>query len=81
MPLRKGDTIEDELAVEAMKVPGARSNTDAARKALLAQRGSERVATPLIERIRPILEGVDRLGSENPRVDMKRFRNEMWGDG
>ena len=81
MPLYIRDNGVDELAVEVMKAIGARSKTDAVREALLAKLESVKEQTPLLERILPILEGVERLGREDPNFDMKRYTDELWGDG
>ncbi len=81
LPLYIRDKGVDELAVKVMKAIGARSKTDAVREALLAKLESARAQTSLLERLQPILDGVERSGCENRSVDMKHFMDELWGDG
>ncbi len=64
-----------------MKTSRAPSKTDAVHQALLATLESVKAQTQLLERIQPILGDVEQLGSEDPRFDMKRYTDEMWGDG
>jgi len=43
--------------------------------------GSEgKIAPPLLERLRPILEVADKLGKADPDFDLKVYLDEMWGD-
>lgn len=81
MPLYIRDNGVDELAVEVMRAIGARSKTDAVREALRSKLESVKAQTPLLARIEPILDEVEQLGCENRAFDMKRFTDELWGDG
>lgn len=78
MPLYIRDDRVDDLAVRLMKLTGAKSKTDAVRKALMAQLEAEAKRKPLLERLEPILKRADDLGPGDPDFDMKKFTDEMW---
>ncbi len=80
MPLYIRDDQVDDLAVRFMKLTGAKSKTDAVRKALMAQLEVVANEKPLLERIQPILKRVKTVGEKDPDFDMKKFTDEMWGD-
>lgn len=79
MPLFIKDDTVDDLAVRYQKITGAKTKTDAVRKALLAQLDAETQRKPLLERLEPILKRADGLGQGDPDFDMKQFTDEMWG--
>jgi antitoxin VapB len=80
MPLYIRDDAVDDLAAKVMKLTGAKTKTEAVRKALLAQIAAEQSKLPLIARIGPILDRADAIGEPDPDFDMKRFTDEMWED-
>ncbi len=80
MPLYIRDDKVDDLAVRFMKLTGAKSKTDAVRKALMAQLEAVSNQKPLLERLEPILKRADDLGPADPDFDMKKFTDEMWDD-
>lgn len=54
---------------------------DQVRNAVKSGDGADGTITdPLLERLRPILERVDKLGERDPDFDMKAYLDEMWGD-
>ena len=80
MPLYIRDDQVDDLAVRFMKLTGAKSKTDAVRKALMAQLEAVANEKPLLERLEPILKRADDLGPADPDFDMKKYTDEMWED-
>jgi antitoxin VapB len=80
MPLYIRDDAVDDLAAKVMKLTGAKTKTEAVRKALLAQIAAEHSKLPLITRIGPILDRADAIGEPDSDFDMKRFTDEMWED-
>ncbi len=80
MPLYIRDDFVDDLAKRFMKLTGAKSKTDAVRKALLAQIDAEANRKPLLERLEPIFLKADELGDKDPNFDMKSYTDDMWGD-
>ena len=80
MPLYIRDDNVDDLAVQFMKLTGAKSKTDAVRNALIAQLKAVSNEKPLLERLEPILKRADDLGPADPDFDMKSFTDEMWDD-
>lgn len=80
MPLYIRDDKVDDLAVRFMKLTGAKSKTDAVRKALLAQIEAASSEKPLLERLEPILHRADRLGAVDREFNMKEYTDELWGD-
>ena len=78
MPLYIRDDNVDDLAVQFMKLTGAKSKTDAVRNALIAQLKAVSNEKPLLERLEPILKRADDLGPADPDFDMKSFTDEMW---
>lgn len=54
---------------------------DLVRNAVKSGDGAEGTITdPLLERLRPIQEAVDKLGDVDPDFDLKAYLDEMWGD-
>ena len=80
MPLYIRDDNVDDLAVQFMKLTGAKSKTDAVRNALIAQLKAVSNEKPLLERLEPILKRADDLGPADPDFDMKSFTDELWDD-
>ena len=78
MPLYIRDAAVDALAEKVMKATGAKTKTDAVRKALQAQLDAEINRKPLLERLQPILDRADRIGEPDPDFDMKKYTDEMW---
>ena len=73
----KDDRVDD-LAIQYQKVIGAKTKTEAVRKALMAQIDAETHRKPLLERLEPILKRADGLGVGDPDFDMKKFTDDMW---
>lgn len=80
MPLYIRDDKVDHLAEQVMKATGAKSKTDAVRRALQAALAAKLNQTPIAERIKPLQSRVAELGAADPDFDMKTFTDEMWGD-
>ena len=78
MPLYIRDDAVDALAEKVMKATGAKTKTDAVRKALQAQLAAELNRKPLLERLQLILDRADRIGEPAPDFDMKKYTDEMW---
>ena len=78
MPLYIRDDAVDALAGKVRKATGAKSKTDAVRKALQAQLDAENNRKPLLERLQPILERADAIGEPDPDFDMKKYTDEMY---
>ncbi len=78
MPLYIRDDAVDALAEKVRKATGAKSKTDAVRKALQAQLDAENNRKPLLERLQPILERADAIGEPDPDFDMKKYTDEMY---
>ena len=78
MPLYIRDDAVDALAQEVMKATGAKTKTDAVRKALQLQLEAEMNRKPLLERLQPILDRADQIGEPDPDFDMKKYTDEMW---
>lgn len=78
MPLYIRDDAVDALAQEVMKATGAKTKTDAVRKALQLQLEAEMNRKPLLERLQPILDRAGQIGEPDPDFDMKKYTDEMW---
>lgn len=78
MPLYIRDAAVDALAEKVMKATGAKTKTDAVRKALQAQLDAQMNRKPLLERLQPILDRADQIGEPDPDFDMKKYTDEMW---
>ena len=78
MPLYIRDDAVDALAQEVMKATGAKTKTDAVRKALQLQLEAEMNRKPLLERLQPILDRAGQIGKPDPDFDMKKYTDEMW---
>ena len=78
MPLYIRDAAVDALAEKVMKATGAKTKTDAVRKASRAQLDAQMNRKPLLERLQPILDRADQIGEPDPDFDMKKYTDEMW---
>ena len=78
MPLYIRDAAVDALAEKVMKATGAKTKTDAVRKALQAQLDAQMNRKPLLERLQPILDRADQIGEPDPDFDMKKYTDELW---
>lgn len=80
MPLYIRDDKVDDLAEQVMRATGAKSKTDAVRKALRAQLEAVNSATPLAEKIKAAQSIAAEIGPVDPDFDMKKFTDEAWGE-
>ena len=78
MPLYIRDDEVDALANELKKITGANSKTDAVRTALIKQIAAAKDKVPLMERIKPSLALVAKIGTPDPYFDQKRFSDELY---
>ena len=78
MPLYIRDAAVDALAEKVMEATGAKTKTDAVRKALQAQLDAQMNRKPLLERLQPLLDRADQIGEPDPDFDMKKYTDEMW---
>ncbi len=74
------DVEVEALAEEVRKVIGAKTKTEAVRRALQAYLTSARRGLPLEERLARSKALADALGPSDPTFDMKRFTDEMWDE-
>ncbi len=79
MALYIKDEAVDELATKVQKAIGARSKTEAVRRALENELARRRKNTPLAQRLAPAKALAAQIGTPNPAFDMKAFTDEMWG--
>ena len=77
MPLYIKDESVNELAVQVVRLTGAKDKTDAVRRALLAQLNAVKQQKPLLERIEELRTKTNEIGTINPDFDMKSFSDEM----
>lgn len=77
MPLYIRDAEIDELVAKVMRINGAKTKTEAVRKALQAALENRRTPTPICERIRPLQSRVAALGATGTDFDMKAFSDEL----
>lgn len=80
MPLYIRDETVDNLAIELMKITGAKTKTDAVRTALIRQIEAVKQKVPLLDRIEAARTKADKIGPLDPTFDMKKYTDEMWGD-
>ena len=79
MALYIRDETVDDLAKQLAKVT-AQSKTAAVREALETRLAEISDKTPLLQRIRPILQQMDDIGPVDPEFNMKEFTDDMWGE-
>jgi antitoxin VapB len=77
MPLYIKDEAVNELAMQVVRLTGAKDKTDAVRRALLAQLNAVKQEKPLLERIEELRTKTKEIGPLNPDFDMKGFSDEM----
>jgi len=77
MPLYIKDESVNELAVQVVRLTGAKDKTDAVRRALLAQLNAVKQQKPLLVRIEELRTKTNEIGPINPDFDMKTFSDEM----
>lgn len=81
MPLYIRDAEVNALAEKAQKAIGARTKTDAVRAALQRLIEGEAAKSGWRERNAELLARARQLGSPDPDFNLKKFRDEMWGEG
>jgi len=74
----KGDDI-GALAEKVRRATGAKSKSDAVRRALRNELKRARKSAPLLERLTEARRFLDRIGKPNPKFDMKTFTDKLWG--
>ena len=74
------DEEVDALAEDVRRITGAKTKTEAVRRALRLQLDAARRALPLRERLARSKSLADGLGKNDPNFDMKSFSDEMWGE-
>ena len=79
MALYIKDEAVDELAAKVQQATGARSKTEAVRRALENELARCRKGRPLAQRLAPAKALAAQIGAPNPTFDMKAFTDEMWG--
>lgn len=80
MALFVRDPKVDALAEQVRKLTGARTKTEAVRRALEAQLVEARRALPFKQRLARAKALADAMGPSEPDFDMKRYTDAMWGD-
>lgn len=80
MSLYIRDRTVHDLATRLQKATGARTKTEAVRRALEAEIKRVEDARPLEERIAESMAMADAMGIGQSDFDMKAFTDEMWGD-
>lgn len=80
MPLYIRDDKVDDLANQLVQATGAKSKTEAVRKAIQTALDAELNQTSLLDRIKPLQARVAALGPVDPDFNMKAFTDEMWGE-
>jgi antitoxin VapB len=80
MALYVRDPEVDQLVAKVQQLRNTPTKTEAVKNALKKEIAAAKAEVPLIERVRPILERVDRLGPSDPNFDMKKFSDELHDD-
>ena len=74
MPLYIRDDNVSDLALEAMRLTGAKTKTEVVRDALLATIQAKKNEKPIMELIRELQDDLNReLGPPDPDFDMKAY--------
>jgi antitoxin VapB len=73
----KGEEV-DRLAKLVQQATGARSKSDAVKRALENELARVRAGVPLSERLATAKALAAKIGKPNPAFDMKAFTDEMW---
>lgn len=79
MPLYIRDDEVDALAIKYQKATGAKSKTEAVRKALQGQLAALKKEKSLAERILELQAEADQIGEVDPSFNMKEFSDDLWG--
>lgn len=74
------DKAVNDLAVEAMKVLGVASKTEAVRIALEAVIRNGRQQSSLSEKVQQVQLLVDQIGPVDSEYDAKADMDELWGE-
>ncbi|MFZ1416668.1 MAG: type II toxin-antitoxin system VapB family antitoxin [Defluviicoccus sp.] len=74
------DAEVDALAERVRKHMGAKTKTEAVRRALQAQLAEVRRALPLKQRLARAQALADAMGTSDPGFDMKTYTDSLWGD-
>lgn len=74
------DETVNALAVEAMRLTGAETKTEAVRAALKAAIIAAKDRTPLLHRLEAARNLADRIGPVDPDHDPKADADAMWDD-
>jgi antitoxin VapB len=80
MPLHIRDADVDALATELQALVGARTKTEAVRRALKHEIDRTRDNIPLRARLEAAVVKARAMGPGRADFDMKRFTDEMWGE-
>ena len=80
MPLYIRDDKVDDLVEQVLRATGAKSKTDAVRKALMAQLEAVNSAIPLSDKVKAAQSIAAEIGPADPDFDMKAFTDDAWGD-
>lgn len=78
MPLYVKDDAVDDLAIKYQKAIGARSKTDAVRKALKDALAATHSEKSVLEEIAEIQAEFAALGPVDPNFDQKAVADELW---
>lgn len=82
MPLYIRDSTVDQLAEQVRAQLGAATKTDAVRVALQHELERQGKAVPQRATFAELRRRADeRLGPVNRDVDLKKFMDDMWGEG
>lgn len=81
MPFYIRNDEAGRLAEEYRALTGLPSKSDAVIAALRRAIADRRDASPLAERVEAVVEAARRLGPHDPAFDMKRFSDELSGEG
>jgi len=79
MPLYIRNNDVDALAAKVQAATGARTKTEAVRRALEHELARIAAAKTFDERNADLLAKADAFGRRDPDFDMKAFTDEMWG--
>jgi antitoxin VapB len=79
MPLYIRDDEVDALAAELQQLVGARTKTDAVKRALKNEIDRARDDIPLRERLESAVAKARKMGPGHADFDMKRFTDDLWG--
>lgn len=74
------DEAVNALAVEAMKLTGAETKTEAVRAALKAAIMAAKEQQPLLQRIEAARNLAEEIGPVDPLYDAKADSDAMWGE-